>query len=223
MSVEKVPVCCIMGQTDCGKTKLLEYMGSYDDIKKQQQQQNHGGRSAAFFPAKYIEERAAAGAAAAEEREVDGPLSINLPCLLIVDISAVESDSNKRLRAWLSCDLPVLVLDIAVGVDHEIIELVKLLRLFHKNFVLVLNKVDKLLGWKNCPNTPISRAVPQQRTEVQSELSSRIKQVKTALTKEGVEAVRILPTSTVSGEGVADLLLTLYDRIQKTMDEKSFH
>ncbi|KAI5571752.1 hypothetical protein BDE02_11G115500 [Populus trichocarpa] len=220
MSVEKVPVCCIMGQTDCGKTKLLEYMESYDDIKKQQQQQNHGGRSAAFFPAKYIEERAAA----AEEREVDGPLSINLPGLLIVDISAVESDSNKRLRAWLSCDLPVLVLDIAAGVDHEIIELVKLLRLFHKDFVLVLNKVDKLLGWKNCPNTPISRAVPLQRTEVQSELSSRIKQVKTALTKEGVEAVRILPTSTVSGEGVADLLLTLYDRIQKTMDEKlSFH
>jgi translation initiation factor 5B len=141
MSVEKVPVCCIMGQTDCGKTKLLEYMGSYEDIKKQQQQQNHGGRSAAFFPAKYIEERAAAGAAAAEEREVDGPLSINLPGLLIVDISAVESDSNKRLRAWLSCDLPVLVLDIAAGVDHEIIELVKLLRLFHKDFVLVLNKV----------------------------------------------------------------------------------
>jgi len=137
MSVEKVPVCCIMGQTDCGKTKLLEYMESYDDIKKQQQQQNHGGRSAAFFPAKYIEERAAA----AEEREVDGPLSINLPGLLIVDISAVESDSNKRLRAWLSCDLPVLVLDIAAGVDHEIIELVKLLRLFHKDFVLVLNKV----------------------------------------------------------------------------------
>ncbi|KAL9383181.1 hypothetical protein Peur_023504 [Populus x canadensis] len=227
MSVEKVPVCCIMGQTDCGKTKLLEYMGSYDDIKKQQQQQqNHGGRSAAFFPAKYIEERASAGAAAAEEREVDGPLPINLPGLLIVDISAVESDSNKRLRAWLSCDLPVLVLDIAVGVDHEIIELVKLLRLFHKDFVLVLNKVDKLLGWKNCPNTPISRAVPLQRTEVQSELSTRIKQVcllftiflrsvfrirflilviiygfqpqvKTALTKEGVEAVRILPTSTV--------------------------
>ena len=87
-------------------------------------------------------------------------------------------------------------------------------------------QVDKLLGWKNCPNTPISRAVPLQRTEVQSELSSRIKhvcllftiflrsvfsirflilviiygfqpQVKTALTKEGVEAVRILPTSTV--------------------------
>ncbi|KAG6755394.1 hypothetical protein POTOM_041216 [Populus tomentosa] len=189
MSVEKVPVCCIMGPTDCGKTKLLEYMGSYDDIKKQQ---NHGGRRDAFFPAKYIEERAA-GAAAAEEREVDGALSINLPGLLIVDISAVESDSNKRLRAWLSCDLPVLVLDIAAGVDHEIIELVKLLRLFHKDFVLV----DKLLGWRNCPNTPISRAVPLQRTEVQSELSSRIKQVKTALTKEGVEAVRILPTSTV--------------------------
>ncbi|KAJ6894473.1 hypothetical protein NC652_028291 [Populus alba x Populus x berolinensis] len=218
-------------------------MGSYDDIKKQQ---NHGGRRDAFFPAKYI-----------EEREVDGALSINLPGLLIVDISAVESDSNKRLRAWLSCDLPVLVLDIAAGVDHEIIELVKLLRLFRKDFVLVLNKVffffffckkgfalildplitsfffcleimqvDKLLGWRNCPNTPISRAVPLQRTEVQSELSSRIKQVcplftiflrsvfsihflilviiygfqpqvKTALTKEGVEAVRILPTSTV--------------------------
>ncbi|KAJ6980122.1 hypothetical protein NC653_028063 [Populus alba x Populus x berolinensis] len=199
MSVKKVPVCCILGQTDCGKTKLLEYMGSYDDIKKQQ---NHGGRRDAFFPAKYIEERAAA-AAAAEEREVDGSLSINLPGLLIVDISAVESDSNKRLRAWLSCDLPVLVLDIAAGVDHE---------------------VDKLLGWRNCPNTPISRAVPLQRTEVQSELSSRIKQVKTALTKEGVEAVRILPTSTVSGEGVADLLVTLYDHIQKTMAEKlSFH
>ncbi|KAJ6980124.1 hypothetical protein NC653_028065 [Populus alba x Populus x berolinensis] len=193
MSVEKVPVCCILGQTDCGKTKLLEYMGSYDDIKKQQ---NHGGRRDAFFPAKYIEERAAA-AAAAEEREVDGALSINLPGLLIVDIAAVDLDSNKRLRAWLSCDLPVLVLDIAAGVDHEVIELVKLLRLFRKDFVLVLNKVDKLLGWRNCPNTPISRAVPLQRTEVQSELSSRIKQVKTALTKEGVEAVRILPTSTV--------------------------
>ncbi|KAJ6894475.1 hypothetical protein NC652_028293 [Populus alba x Populus x berolinensis] len=195
-------------------------MGSYDDIKKQQ---NHGGRRDAFFPAKYIEERAEA-AAAAEEREVDGALSINFPGLLIVDISAVESDSNKRLRAWLSCDLPVLVLNIAAGVDHEVIELVKLLRLFRKDFVLVLNKVDKLLGWRNCPNTPISRAVPLQRTEVQSELSSRIKQVKTALTKEGVEAVRILPTSTVSGEGVADLLVTLYDHIQKTMAEKlSFH
>ncbi|KAJ6980125.1 hypothetical protein NC653_028065 [Populus alba x Populus x berolinensis] len=102
-------------------------MGSYDDIKKQQ---NHGGRRDAFFPAKYI-----------EEREVDGALSINLPGLLIVDIAAVDLDSNKRLRAWLSCDLPVLVLDIAAGVDHEVIELVKLLRLFRKDFVLVLNKV----------------------------------------------------------------------------------
>jgi hypothetical protein len=44
-------------------------------------------------------------------------------------------------------------------------------------FCLEIMQVDKLLRWKNCPNTPISRAVPLQRTEVQSELSSRIKQV----------------------------------------------
>lgn len=216
------PICCIMGHVDTGKTKLL------DCIRGTNVQEGEAGGitqqiGATYFPAENIRERT---------RELKADAKLKVPGLLVIDTPGHESFTNLRSRGSGLCDIAIVVVDIMHGLEPQTIESLNLLKMRNTEFIVALNKVDRLYGWKTCRNAPIVKAMKQQTKDVQIEFNMRLTQVITQFKEQGIntelyyknkemgETTSIVPTSAISGEGVPDLLLLLVQWTQKTMVEK---
>lgn len=216
------PICCIMGHVDTGKTKLL------DCIRGTNVQEGEAGGitqqiGATYFPAENIRERT---------KELKADAKLNVPGLLVIDTPGHESFTNLRSRGSGLCDIAILVVDIMHGLEPQTIESLNLLKMRNTEFVVALNKVDRLYGWKTCRNAPIVKAIKQQSKDVQNEFNMRLTQIVTQFKEQGLntelyyknkemgETFSIVPTSAISGEGIPDMLLLLVQWTQKTMIEK---
>ncbi|WOK98614.1 eukaryotic translation initiation factor 5B-like [Canna indica] len=216
------PICCILGHVDTGKTKLL------DCIRRTNVQEGEAGGitqqiGATYFPAENIRERT---------RELKADATLKVPGLLVIDTPGHESFSNLRSRGSSLCDLAILVVDIMHGLEQQTIESLNLLKGRDTEFIVALNKVDRLYGWKSTPNAPIVKALKQQSNDVKNEFNMRLTQIITQFKEQGLntalyyknkelgETFNIVPTSAISGEGIPDLLLLLVQWAQKTMEDK---
>ncbi|AAF04442.1 putative translation initiation factor IF-2; 73082-68138 [Arabidopsis thaliana] len=216
------PICCIMGHVDTGKTKLL------DCIRGTNVQEGEAGGitqqiGATYFPAENIRERT---------KELKADAKLKVPGLLVIDTPGHESFTNLRSRGSSLCDLAILVVDIMHGLEPQTIESLNLLRMRNTEFIVALNKVDRLYGWKTCKNAPIVKAMKQQNKDVINEFNLRLKNIINEFQEQGLntelyyknkdmgDTFSIVPTSAISGEGVPDLLLWLVQWAQKTMVEK---
>ncbi|KAJ3701909.1 hypothetical protein LUZ61_005614 [Rhynchospora tenuis] len=216
------PICCILGHVDTGKTKLL------DCIRRTNVQEGEAGGitqqiGATYFPTENIRERT---------KELKADATLKVPGLLVIDTPGHESFSNLRLRGSSLCDIAILVVDIMHGLEPQTIESLNMLKSRGTEFIVALNKVDRLYGWKRCPNAPIVRALKQQSEDVKREFNMRLTQIITEFMEQGLntqlyyknkemgEVFNIVPTSAISGEGIPDLLLLLVQWAQKTMEEK---
>lgn len=216
------PICCIMGHVDTGKTKLL------DCIRGTNVQEGEAGGitqqiGATYFPAENIRERT---------RELKADAKLNVPGLLVIDTPGHESFTNLRSRGSGLCDIAILVVDIMHGLEPQTIESLNLLRMRNTEFIVALNKVDRLYGWKPHRNEPIIKAIKRQTKDVQNEFNMRLVQIITQFKEQGLntelyyknkemgETYSIVPTSAITGEGIPDLLLLLVQWAQKTMIEK---
>ncbi|KAL2324624.1 hypothetical protein Fmac_023682 [Flemingia macrophylla] len=216
------PICCIMGHVDTGKTKLL------DCIRGTNVQEGEAGGitqqiGATYFPAENIRERT---------KELKADAKLKVPGLLVIDTPGHESFTNLRSRGSGLCDIAILVVDIMHGLEQQTIESLNLLKMRNTEFIVALNKVDRLYGWKTCRNAPIVKAMKQQTKDVQNEFNMRLTQIITQFKEQGLntelyyknkemgETFSIVPTSAISGEGIPDLLLLLVQWTQKTMVEK---
>lgn len=216
------PICCIMGHVDTGKTKLL------DCIRGTNVQEGEAGGitqqiGATYFPAENIRERT---------RELKADAKLKVPGLLVIDTPGHESFTNLRSRGSGLCDIAILVVDIMHGLEPQTIESLNLLKMRNTEFIVALNKVDRLYGWKVCRNAPIVKAMKQQTKDVQNEFNMRLTQIITQFKEQGLntelyyknkemgETFSIVPTSAISGEGIPDMLLLLVQWTQKTMVEK---
>ncbi|XP_047094536.1 LOW QUALITY PROTEIN: eukaryotic translation initiation factor 5B-like [Lolium rigidum] len=216
------PICCILGHVDTGKTKLL------DCIRRTNVQEGEAGGitqqiGATYFPTENIRERT---------RELKADATLKVPGLLVIDTPGHESFSNLRSRGSSLCDIAILVVDIMHGLEPQTIESLNLLKDREAVFIVALNKVDRLYGWKPCPNAPIGKALRQQNEDVKMEFNTRLTDIVTQFKMQGVntalyyknkemeDTFNIVPTSALSGEGIPDLLLLLVQWAQKTMEEK---
>ncbi|KAL9174067.1 hypothetical protein ABFS82_02G028300 [Erythranthe guttata] len=211
-----------MGHVDTGKTKLLDCIrgtnvqeGEACGITQQ--------IGATYFPAENIRERT---------KELKADAKLNVPGLLVIDTPGHESFTNLRSRGSGLCEIAVLVVDIMHGLEPQTIESLDLLKMRNTDFIVALNKVDRLYGWKTCRNAPIAKAMKQQSKQVQMLFNDRLTQIITQFKEQGLntelyyknkdrgETFNIVPTSAISGEGIPDLLLLLVQWTQKTMIER---
>ncbi|WJX20609.1 photosystem II [Trifolium repens] len=215
------PICCIMGHVDTGKTKLL------DCIRGTNVQGGEAGGitqqiGATYFPAKNIRERT---------KELKADATLKVPGLLVIDTPGHESFNNLRSRGSGLCDIAILVVDIMHGLEPQTIESLNLLKMRNTEFIIALNKVDRIFGWKTC-NAPIRKAMKQQSKDVKNEFNMKVTQIVTQFKEQGLntelyyknkemgETFSIVPTSAISGEGIPDMLLLLVQWTQRTMIEK---
>ena len=218
------PICCILGHVDTGKTKLL------DKIRQTNVQEGEAGGitqqiGATYFPVDALEAKTAVV-------NKDDSFEFKVPGLLVIDTPGHESFTNLRSRGSSLCNIAILVVDIMHGLEPQTLESMRLLRDRKTPFIVALNKIDRLYGWKKIDNNGFQESMALQNKGVQNEFRDRLEKTKVAFAEQGFNSelycenkslakfVSLVPTSAHTGEGIPDMLKLLVSLTQERMTNK---
>ncbi len=220
------PIVCVLGHVDTGKTSLL------DQIRKTSVQAREAGGmtqhiGASFFPLETL-------------KQLIGPLlsslkgEIEIPGLLIVDTPGHEAFTNLRRRGGSVADIAILVVDILKGIEKQTLECIDILRAKKTPFIVAINKIDRIPGWKPQKSTPFLKSYPTQDAYVREDLDNRLYTIMGAFSRLGFKTDRfdhlrredftstiaLVPTSAKTGEGLTDLLMVLVGLTQQYLKKR---
>ncbi|KAH0534029.1 hypothetical protein FGG08_007364 [Glutinoglossum americanum] len=218
------PICCILGHVDTGKTKLL------DKIRQTNVQEGEAGGitqqiGATYFPVDAIKQKT-------QVVNKDGMFDFKVPGLLVIDTPGHESFTNLRSRGSSLCNIAILVVDIMHGLEPQTLESIRLLRDRKTPFIVALNKIDRLYGWKPVENNGFQESLALQNKGVLNEFRDRLEKTKVAFAEQGFNSelyfenksmaknVSLVPTSAHTGEGIPDMLKLLVMLTQERMTSK---
>lgn len=218
------PICCILGHVDTGKTKLL------DRIRQTNVQEGEAGGitqqiGATYFPVDALQTKT-------QVVNKDGSFEFKVPGLLVIDTPGHESFTNLRSRGSSLCNIAILVVDIMHGLEPQTLESMRLLRERKTPFIVALNKIDRLYGWKKIDNNGFQESFAMQNKGVQNEFRDRLEKTKVAFAEQGFNSelyyenksmaknVSLVPTSAHTGEGIPDMLKLLVTLTQERMTNK---
>ncbi|MCX8153759.1 MAG: translation initiation factor IF-2 [Candidatus Bathyarchaeota archaeon] len=218
------PIVCVLGHVDTGKTLLL------DKIRKTSVQAREAGGitqhiGASFFPVETL-------------KQLMGPLlstikgEIQIPGLLIIDTPGHEAFTNLRRRGGSVADIAILVIDILRGFEAQTYECIEILRSRKTPFIVSVNKIDRISGWKPQPDTPFYKSYATQEAYVKESLNNKLYEIMGTFSRMGFRANRfdqitdftttiaLVPTSAKTGEGINELLMVLVGLTQQYLKKR---
>ncbi|MFH1307063.1 MAG: translation initiation factor IF-2 [Candidatus Micrarchaeota archaeon] len=217
------PVICILAHVDHGKTSILDYIRGSAIAKKE------AGQITQMIGAYYLPKKTIV--------KVCGPLaqtaekSLKMPGLLFIDTPGHEAFTSMRERGGSIADIAILVIDIMQGIQPQTVESLKILRTNKTPFIIALNKVDLVQGWKKQSTPSIQHSLSLQSPIVQAMVEQKLYTAVGKLSEMGFESERydnvedftkqiiIVPCSAKTGEGIAELLLYLSGLCQKFLSD----
>lgn len=207
------PVLVVLGHVDAGKTSLLDKIrGTAVQLKEAGGITQHIGAS--FLPTQVIER-------IASDLINIYKIKLSIPGILIIDTPGHEIFSNLRRRGGSVADMAILVVDILKGFERQTYESLEILKQRKVPFVIALNKLDRLEGWKIKNTYSFLSSLKDQDQIVKDRLDVRVYEIVSVLAKYGYDSERfdrvrdfskqvaIVPTSAIYGIGIAELLLVI--------------
>jgi translation initiation factor 5B len=215
------PIVSVLGHVDHGKTKLLDHIRGTTVVQGEAGLiTQHIG--ATEVPIDHIYDVCSA---LIKQR------SFSVPGLLFIDTPGHHSFTTLRARGGSLADLAILVIDVNEGLKPQTIESINILRRFKTPFVIALNKIDLIPGWRKNPGKPFALSIKDQMDQVATELDNRIYDLIGKFYSEGLSVDRydrienfkkniaMVPVSAKTGEGVPELLLVLIGLAQRFLEE----
>ncbi len=218
------PIVCVLGHVDAGKTSLL------DELRKTNVQLREAGGmtqhiGASFFPVETL-------------KQLIGPYmgnfktGIEIPGLLIVDTPGHEAFTNLRRRGGSVADIAILVVDALRGFEAQTFECIEILKARKTPFIVAVNKIDRIPGWKPQQGAPFLKSYAEQSSFVREALDNRLYAVMGDFSRLSFKTDRfdhirdftiniaLVPTSAKTGEGLSELVMVLVGLTQQFLKKR---
>lgn len=219
------PVVVVLGHVDSGKTSLLDKIrGTAVQSREVGGITQHIGAS--YFPIETI-------------KKITGKLFDNLsksenpvPGLLVIDTPGHEVFANLRMRGGSAADIAIVVVDVNKGLEAQTIESLDILKNRKVPFVIALNKIDQISGWKKNKAILVAEQLKLQDPSILTFLDEKIYTVVGALSRLGYSSeafwrvkdftkeLAIVPVSASLGTGIPELLAVLVGLAQQYMSKR---
>jgi translation initiation factor 5B len=219
------PVLVVLGHVDSGKTSLL------DTIRGTGVQGREAGGitqhiGASFFPIDTI-------------KRITGPLYEKLaksespiPGLLVIDTPGHEVFANLRSRGGSAADIAIVVADVNKGFEPQTYESMEILKKRKVPFVIALNKIDMISGWRELNSPFVTEQVKAQDSSITGLLDEKIYNVVGSLSRLGYNSegfwrvkdftkeIAIVPVSAAKNIGIPELLAVVVGLSQQFMSKR---
>lgn len=218
------PIVTVCGHVDHGKTSIL------DKIRGTSIQETESGGitqkiSFTMMDIDTIKERSLQ---TLEKFKI--PLTI--PGILFIDTPGHAAFTNLRKRGGSLADIAVLVIDINDGIKPQTSEVLQILRGNKTPFIIALNKIDNISGWKTSKSLLSIDSIQSQGTNVKNNFDEKLYTIIAALQAHGINSeiysniqdftknVAIVPCSARTGEGISEILAMITALSQKFLENQ---
>jgi translation initiation factor 5B len=157
---------------------------------------------------------------------------LRIPGLLLIDTPGHEVFSNLRMRGGSAADIAIVLVDVQKGLENQTVESIEILKERKVPFLVALNKIDMIKGWKKGSSGALGSVMKQQPPEWNDELEERLYNVVGGLSRLGFDSdayyrikdfrkqVSIVPVSARYGVGLPELLAVLIGLAQQYLTGK---
>ena len=218
------PIVTVVGHVDHGKTSLL------DRLRQSSVHEGEAGGitqkiSFTLYPAEQIR-------ASCPLIDQQG-IKLDIPGFLFIDTPGHAAFTNLRKRGGSLADLAILMIDINEGIKPQTSEVIQILKRNRVPFIVALNKIDKIHGWKkNELKLGIKKSIEMQAKNASQDFQEKYLTLMGALQSHGFDAdlyyevgdftkkIALVPCSAKTGEGIPELILVLCGLSQRYLNEK---
>jgi len=224
MTKIRQPIVTVCGHVDHGKTSIL------DKIRGTSVQEGEEGGitqkiSFTMIDAETIKKRSKA--------TLDRfKIPLEIPGILFIDTPGHAAFTNLRKRGGSLADIAVLVIDINDGIKPQTSEVLQILKANKTPFIIALNKIDNISGWKPADSLLSLDSINNQAENVKTNFDEKFYRIIGALHSHGISAeiyskiddftknVAIVPCSARTGEGMTEILAMITALSQKFLKER---
>ncbi len=218
------PIVCVLGHVDSGKTLLL------DKIRKTSVQAREAGGitqhiGASFFPVETLKQLIGTSLSSLKSE-------IEIPGLLVIDTPGHEAFTNLRRRGGSVADIAILVVDVLRGFEAQTYECIEILKARRTPFIVAVNKIDRVPGWKSQPDTAFLKSYAAQNSYSKEDLDNKLYEVMGSFSRlkistdrfdrvrDFTSTVALVPVSAKTGEGITELLMVLIGLTQQYLKKQ---
>ena len=214
------PIVSVLGHVDHGKTSLLDYIRKSSIVKREAGRiTQHIGASE--IPLEIIQKLC--------PKKIH--LEFKIPGLLFIDTPGHHSFTNLRARGGALADIAVLVIDINDGIKPQTRESLQILRKTKTPFVIALNKIDTISGWRKTDTDSIVAHLKKQSQHYREIFEEKLYKLIGDLYNLGfpvapfyeitdfTKNIAIVPVSATEGNGVPELLSIVVGLAQRYLKE----
>jgi len=158
-------------------------------------------------------------------------IHLEIPGFLLIDTPGHAAFTNLRKRGGSLADLAVLVIDVNEGIKPQTAEVLKILKMNKTPFVIALNKIDNISGWKKNSDS-LKESIEMQRQNVKQVFDERYMTIMGSLNSFGFDSdlffniedftqkIALVPCSAHTKEGIPELIMVICGLSQKYLINK---
>lgn len=158
-------------------------------------------------------------------------MNLNIPGFLLIDTPGHAAFTNLRKRGGALADLAILVIDITDGIKPQTAEVLQILKRNKTPFLIALNKIDKISGWRIDKDVPLKTSIETQSSHVKQRFDELYMTLIGSLNSYGFDSdlfynindftskIAMVPTSAQTKQGIPELIMMICGLSEKYLSK----